>query len=125
MGLGKQYSVAAFARATGIPERTIKSYQGGQATPGLSYLLCMMAELPPEFADRILALAGLGNVTNIRRDMASSLEVHALAANLNTLIAAALADDGMIDHQEEAGIEPAVRALQSQCNAWLTRRSEK
>ena len=29
VGLGKQYSVAAFARATGIPERTIKSYQGG------------------------------------------------------------------------------------------------
>ena len=41
---------------------------------------------------------------------------------LNSLIAQALADDGMIDHLEEAEMEPTVRSLQARCNAWLSRR---
>jgi hypothetical protein len=122
VGLGRQYSVTAFAKATGIPERTLKSYQGGQATPGLGYLLRMMAVLPPEFADMVLSVAGLGNVSRTDRSNANSLAVHALASELNSLIAQALANDGMIDHIEEAEMEPTVRSLQSRCNAWLSRR---
>jgi hypothetical protein len=123
VGLGRPFSVAEFAKATGIPERTIKSYQGGQATPGLAYLLRMMAVLPPEFADMVLIPADLGNVSRIHRGPhGSSLDVHALASQLNSLIAQALADDGIIDHLEEAEMEPTVRSLQARCNAWLSRR---
>jgi len=122
VGLGRPYSVAEFAKATGIPERTIKSYQGGQATPGLAYLLRMMGVLPPEFTDMILVPANLVNVSRIHRGHGSSLDVHALASQLNSLIAQALADDGMIDHLEEAEMEPTVRSLQARCNAWLSRR---
>lgn len=122
VGLGRPYSVAAFAKETGIPERTIKSYQGGQATPGLGYLLRMMAVLPPEFADMLLSLAGLGNVSRTDHGNANSLAVHALASELNSLIAQALANDGIIDHKEEADMEPTVRSLQARCNAWLSRR---
>ena len=125
VGLGRPFSVAAFAEATGIPERTIKSYQGGQATPGLGYLLRMMAVLPPEFADMVLALAGLGNVSRTDRSDANSLAVHALASELNSLIAQALANDGFIDHMEEAEMEPTVRSLQARCNAWLSRRQDE
>lgn len=122
VGLGRPFSVAEFAAATHIPERTIKSYQGGQATPGLAYLLRIMAVLPPEFADMVLAPANLGNVSRIHRGQGTSLDVHALASQLNSLIAQALADDGIIDHLEEAEMEPTVRSLQARCNAWLSRR---
>lgn len=125
VGLGRPFSVAGFAKATGIPERTIKSYQGGQAAPGLAYLLRMMMVLPPEFADMVLAPAHLGNVSRIHRDQGSSLDVHALASQLNSLIAQALADDGIIDHLEEAEMEPTVRSLQARCNAWLSRRQRR
>ncbi len=122
VGLGRPFSISEFATATQIPERTLKSYQGGQATPGLAYLLRMMSILPPEFADMVLAPANLGNVSRIHRGQGSSLDVHALASQLNSLIAQALADDGIIDHLEEAEMEPTVRSLQVRCNAWLSRR---
>ena len=125
VGLGRPFSVTEFAKATSIPERTLKSYQGGQATPSFAYMLRLMAVLPPEFADAVLAPANLGNVSRIHRGRGSSLDVHALASQLNSLIAQALADDGIIDHLEEADMEPTVRSLQARCNAWLSRRQPR
>ena len=88
-------------------------------------MLRLMAVLPPEFADAVLAPANLGNVSRIHRGRGSSLDVHALASQLNSLIAQALADDGIIDHLEEADMEPTVRSLQARCNAWLSRRQPR
>lgn len=122
VGLGRSFSVSDFSVATGIPERTIKSYQGGQATPGLSYLLRMMAVLPVEFTDMVLSPAGLGNVSRTDGTGTNSLAVHAMASELNSLIAQALANDGVIDHREESEMEPTVRSLQARCNAWLSKR---
>ncbi|WP_425404602.1 helix-turn-helix domain-containing protein [Hwanghaeella sp.] len=68
VGMGRDWSVAELAEATGIPERTMKGYKEGRAAPPLGNFLRMAAVLGPEFVNQVLEPAGLGGAHSIVSD---------------------------------------------------------
>ncbi len=110
VGRGRPYSSESLAEATGIPERTIRSYQMGHATPGLTNLLALINCLGGVFAAACLEDAGV--VTVLTHD---DLEVdpHQLATlkaeSLAKLVAAL--EDGRIDYTEAPELLALARRL--------------
>ena len=119
VGLGKKYSVEAVADASGIPYATMKAYHEGRNTPGLFNLLRIMAVLPPEFGNMILAATGYVLMPQDAGE-ATSLFLNRHAADFTSLCAQHL-EDGRIDLGEEREQAPKVRALLAACTAWLKR----
>lgn len=111
VGRGRRFSCAAVAAATGIPQRTVESYVHGEATPSLANLLRLVAVLPCEFTNMLLAPAGKGHVAEVDAGDDGLLDIHRQASAVNAMIAGFLSDDGRIDHREEAQSLPSLREL--------------
>jgi len=120
-GHGRQYSTALLADAAVISESSVKQYAQGVGTPGLVAFLRLVMILGPEFGNAITRLAGFEMVPT-ETDAVNSYALNAHAAELLGKIADAIADDGRIDHMEEAEMAPLVERLHSASGAWLARR---
>lgn len=123
-GQGKRFSTALLADASLVSESSIKQYMGGTATPGLPAFLRLLAILGPEWGNALTRMAGYELVPIAAGDVTTyALNNH--AAELLKQIAAALADDGRIDHLEEAELAPLVEDMHATSGAWLARRAER
>lgn len=99
VGRGKALSCEQVSEKSGVPLRTVRSYHGGQATPGLAGLLSLLSVLPPSFANELLALAGLGGAAANSARAADSYVLNASLTDFAAQIGAHL-KDGRIDHRE-------------------------
>lgn len=100
VGLGR-LSIEDLAGATDIPARTLRSYQSGEATPGLLNLLRIACVLPASFSNDLIALAGLGGARRLDGEAKSVATVGAAMADELRIICGTL-EDGRIDHKERA-----------------------
>jgi len=117
VGSGRRFSVNAVSAATGIPARTIKSYQQGEAVPGLGNLLRIFAVLPPEFAEMLLAEAGLCGVRPAEQVAPCGYKAMAqLSARIHRLSTAM--KDGRINHQERPPLAMEMRTLAVEMGAF-------
>lgn len=112
-------------KLTGIDLRTIKAYRSGSSCPTLGKLARLMAVLPPDFTNRIIGIAGMGGSAPIEPGHACSLTVNAAAGALVAKIGEHLADDGRVDHREEAEQEKLVEQVHDMTGRWLARRRIK
>lgn len=112
VGRGRRFSGEAVASATGIPLSTIKSYQGGLASPSCPTLLTLMRFLPIEFAAQLLGRIGLG-VYPLDPGAVDPHRVLAVAAGGVAALAGALADQ-RIDHTEEMPVAIEARRVAAQ-----------
>ncbi len=110
VGQGRAHSIDAVAAATEIPERTLRSYQAGEATPGLANLYRIKAVLPPAFANELLALSGLGGARRLDSSAKAAAIVMTELATETALFAKAL-QDGRLDHIERAELRRTLPAL--------------
>jgi transcriptional regulator with XRE-family HTH domain len=120
VGHDKPFTVSRLAELTGIDERTINAYRGGQATPNFCKLLRIGTVLGPAFVSELLAAIGMGgveaieeatvNATGIARDLVG--EGHRILERMA---------DGSFDHRDRAQTAPELRklatALEAQANA--------
>jgi len=126
VGYSKPWSVKGLAEATGIDTRTIDAYHQGSACPCMWKMLRIMQVLGPAFVNRIIGIAGLGNASHLDAESTHILAVNALASRLCAQVGAALADDGKVDHQEEAAMEPVAEELHTTLSDFLeVRRAKK
>ncbi|WP_422074138.1 hypothetical protein [Tranquillimonas rosea] len=111
VGMGKRYSFAGLSEATGIPERTLRSYVDGtvDTTPGLPNLLALFSVLGAGFASDVLGVCNL-TVRDGNPDEAEHIRALSLMCSLSGDIAAAV-DDGVVDHQERAQLQPAAEKV--------------
>jgi hypothetical protein len=119
LGLGKQYSYAKASELTGIDERTVRAHVLGDASPCLSKALRYMALLGPNFANRILRVAGLDGAARVSgQGRGCEFALNAHTADLINELAEALTD-GRIDHRERAKILPSARQLHAVLGDYL------
>ena len=122
VGRGRPYSAESLAEATGIPERTIRSYRMGHATPGLVNLLALIRCLGGVFAGAILEDAGVAAVLlqddldTDPRELATRYERDG-ADELARLVAAL--EDGRIDHTEAPELLTLARRLMPMLAAFV------
>lgn len=122
VGPGRRYTTTLLADAAIISESSVKQYAAGQGTPGLVAFLKLLVILGPEWGNTLTRMAGYELVPADGADV-PALALNAHAAQLLSMIAAALADDGRIDHLEEAEMLPLIKLLNAETGAWLARRS--
>jgi hypothetical protein len=115
VGRGRRFSAEAVSAATAIPLSTIKSYQGGLASPSCPTLLTLMRFLPIEFAGQVLGKIGLG-VYPLDPGAVDPHRVLAVAAGGVSSLATALADQ-RIDHTEEMPVALEARRVAAQLTA--------
>ncbi|WP_422073946.1 hypothetical protein [Tranquillimonas rosea] len=111
VGMGKRYSFAGLEEATGIPERTLRSYVDGtiDTTPGLPNLLALFSVLGAGFASDVLGVCNL-TVRDGNPEEAEHFRALSLMCSLSGDIAAAV-DDGFVDHRERAQLQPAAEMV--------------
>ena len=99
VGRGRLYSVAALAEATGVGQRTLKSYFEG-ATPGFQNWLILLRFLGSTFGAACMADAGVCAVV-MRSDVEEACP-HQTASEMASALSIMLKalEDGRIDHQE-------------------------
>lgn len=127
VGARKWISYGDLAERTSMPERTLRSYGEGRATPGTAGLLTLISVLPSGFAERLLAPTGKGHVSELGAGEGNPLLVHDSAARMVALIAAALVDKdspGRIDHREMAALDRAADELAEVVGQYRAFRSE-
>ena len=100
VGFGKFISVSALAELVGEAERTVRAHHKGEFMPSLATLLMYMRALPPGFAARVLAPAGLS--VNDAADACDACEPLELLAHVTEHAAelSAMLKDGKLDHNE-------------------------
>lgn len=118
-GRGRKFSVEELAEACTMSERTLRSYHQREAEPGLINFIALAAVLPPSFAGRVLAHAGLRVVPAEAEagagvcDLTTSADVAKLMAGLAEALR-----DGKIDHVERAALAEEARALGQALLCW-------
>ena len=118
VGRGRPYSAESLAEATGIPERTIRSYQMGDATPGLANLLALIRCLGGVFAAACLEDAGVAAVLMQDDLEADPRELATAQAESLAKLVAAL-EDGRIDHTEAPELLALARRLMPMLAAFV------
>lgn len=113
IGPGKRYTREVIASATGLDARTVKAHCLAETVPSLGAALTYMRVLPPEFADHVLVLSGLGGVRRLDESADAQKTLAEVASGMSAL-AGALAD-GRIDHQERAALIPCMRSAATAC----------
>ena len=118
VGYERRFSIAEIAGLTGISQRTLRSYQAGDACPSLPKFLRLAAVLPPEFADMAMAPAGL---TGLRSSATGKTSVVDLNRHLTSAVAeigAVIGQNGINDVRTRQLI-PALWALRVAIDTWL------
>lgn len=103
VGQGRRFSFYALEDATGIPARTLRSYAGEGATPGLFAFLSLCAVLGPSFTSDVLAPCGQSACATEESE-ADYMGALAVMGEGVAMLAEALSD-GKVDHRERAVIE--------------------
>ncbi len=109
VGQGKRYSFDSLDDASGVPSRTIRSYAGEGATPGLAGFLSLCATLGPSFTSDVLSLAGQSAASADETDPEHMRTLEASGEFIATLSKAL--GDGKVDHREAAQMQPLAQAL--------------
>ncbi len=110
VGYAGGLSFADLSTLTGIKENRLYKMRAGTVTPGIGELVALMRHLGPEFTNQLIALAGQGGAHALDGDGCPMQASEAVLDFAHT-VTAALADDGRIDHREEAVcVEKAQRA---------------
>lgn len=118
VGRGRRWpSCAALAAAAGLSPRAVEGYVAGEQTPGLAALLSLLAVLPPEFADALLAWTELSVIPR-HAEAGAHGRLLAECAGLTAGFAAAMAD-GHIDHRERAMLRTAAAEVVVRLNGFL------
>ena len=110
VGPGRRFGCDALADATGIHVGAIRTYLRGEATPSVANLLAMMASLPPEFTNAVLAHAGLGGARRIEAGEIAAGRVNTILAEGAAMVSRHL-EDGRVDHRERAEEARVLREL--------------
>ena len=110
MGFGKPLSVAEVAVLIGERERTVKSHHQGTNMPPVDTLLRYAAVLPPRFAARVLAPAGIGGIVATDGAACTPHELTARMAEKAAVLIRML-EDGKIDHRERAELAACLPEL--------------
>lgn len=97
--------------ATGIPERTIKSYRTEGKDPSLTNALHLLAALGPDAVNAVLATIGYGGARPLGD--APAADARKIIADLLPHVAtiATAATDGRIDHTEQRACEEAANHI--------------
>jgi hypothetical protein len=109
VGFGKRFTFSQLEDATGIPERTLRSYCGEGATPGMNALLSLFAVLGPSFTNDILALTGQTAQPSSAADP-EHMRIIGMMGTLTAMLSKSL-EDGHVDHREEAQMRPFAQEL--------------
>ena len=122
VGRGKRFSVASLSEATGIDERTLKSYRAGDTCPALHFQLEIarcLGDDGPAFMNEILAIAELGGVERLERAKVDALGT---AGELSVVVTEILErlQDGKFCHRDQAQVGPLLRALAGKLEAQAT-----
>jgi len=119
VGMGRDWSVAELAQATGIPERTMKGYKEGRAAPPLGNFLRIAAILGPEFVNMVLEPAGLGGAHSIVSDHA--VDIFDLADSMSRASSEIIgkAARGNLTFADHAAILALTRTVQAKSGLFL------
>lgn len=98
---------SALSAATGIPDRTIKSYRTDGKDPSLTNALHLLAALGPDAVNAMLATIGYGGARPLGD--ASAIDPRKIIAEILPQVStiAQAAADGRIDHTEQRACEEA------------------
>lgn len=116
-GCGRRFSVAALADAASIPERTMKSYHAGEATPGLHNFLRICAVLPPAFTNHVLEISGLTGARHLMVESPCGHTTMKRLAERMHMLADAM-QDGYLDHVESKQLAPPMRELATEISSF-------
>lgn len=102
---------SALSAATGIPDRTIKSYRTDGKEPSLTNALSLLAALGPDAVNAVMATIGYGGARPLGDAPAVDPRtiVADLLAHVSTLAQAAA--DGHFDHTETPACEAAANQI--------------
>lgn len=117
VGRGKLWSVEGLAERMAMSADTVKGWHIGRATPGMFLLLRLLSVMPVEFADELLAPAGL--VIGRRASGNTATMACAIACSDAAAQLARIAEDGKITHVEIAETRPVIEAAATACQGWL------
>lgn len=102
---------SALSAATGIPDRTIKSYRTDGKEPSLTNALSLLAALGPDAVNAVMATIGYGGARPLGD--APAIDPRSIVADLlphvSTLAQAAA--DGHFDHTETPACEAAANQI--------------
>lgn len=116
--VGREHPISfeALEVLTGISVSTLRSYDEGRATSGLSWTMRLFCALGPGFTNQVIALAGLGGAERLQ---VGELKPTALAAQISTCLAELLhrLADGELTHKERADMAPRLRQLAVEAEA--------
>lgn len=108
VGREKRYSFRSLSEATGIPERTLRSYVDGTTAP-LHAFLTLCRVLGPTFASDVLDAAGMTAKLCVPED-AEYMPTLAASCTFSAMLSDAFAD-GKVDHRERAQLQPVAASL--------------
>ena len=109
-GSGKPWTVKTLAETTGITDRTVQGYYGGESEPSWEKMLVIADALGPAFFNALLAPIGMGGVHIIdETEFSANATISSMAAELAQLAKAN--EDGIIDHRERAELAPRLKDL--------------
>lgn len=119
IGTRKQITVAELAHRMDCSESYIYKLKSGQQQPSAVILLQMMAAVGPDFANKILMVAGFAGASPIAGQAESVLET---AARMGTVVAEinSAASDGTIDHSEALSIGQKLSDMGDEISAQAT-----
>ncbi len=110
VGMGRPYSAVFFSEISGICGRTIRAYQGGEATPGLGNYATIKKVLGPAFTNQMLSLSDQAGARWLAPiDPCGHTAVAQISARLHALADAMR--DGRLDHIEKIEIAKQIREL--------------
>ncbi|MGI3170004.1 hypothetical protein ACRARG_12665 [Pseudooceanicola sp. C21-150M6] len=108
VGRGRRHTFAGLEEATGIPERTLRSYVDGTAPP-LHAFLSLCSVLGPAFTSDVLAECGQ-SAKVAGSEEPEHMRILAMLGGMVSLVSEAL-EDGHVDHREAAMLRPVAAQL--------------
>lgn len=123
VGPGRMFSVEVIASGIGSNPDTVRRWLRGESCPEWHNAVAILAILPPEFANAVLAPAGLTGARRIGGDCS-----HAETLREITEAAAALAAglaDGRIDHTERPTIRRELSEAMVAIAQWLAKEANQ
>ncbi|SBV94034.1 conserved hypothetical protein [uncultured Alphaproteobacteria bacterium] len=119
VGPGRLYPVEVIASGIGTSADTVRRWLRGESCPEWPNLSALLAILPPEFANALLAPAGLTGARRIDGESTHGETLREITEAAATL-AAALAD-GRIDHTERPKVVKELTEAMVAISQWLAK----
>ena len=110
VGRDRAYSIEQFRLKIGASASLVEKMRAGESTPGLAMLLTMLRNLPPQFANDLLELAGLTGARKMTPAEVDARRVQTDAARFVADISQKF-EDGRLDHAERADLRQKLPGL--------------